>query len=245
MVVSPGREAVTGRCPEPRSPAEFSAALHAHADRYWDRHPLHVRLHEGGLGRRELQQWIANRWYYQKSLPQKDAAIVANCPVADVRRRWVRRILDQDGDGDRPGGNAAWLDLAEAAGLDRAEVLDERHVLPGVRFATDAYVTFARTRPWPEAVAASLTELFSPALMRERLAALRAHYPWIGPAGHRYHLARPEAATADAEHALAVVTAHCTTRSRQDAALAALAFKCDVLWSILDALDRAQRTDGP
>ncbi|MFF4160632.1 pyrroloquinoline-quinone synthase PqqC [Streptomyces sp. NPDC001678] len=226
--------------PEARSTAEFTAALHAHEDRYWHKHPLHLRLHEGRLAPGELRQWIANRWYYQKWLPQKDAAIIANCPLADVRRRWVRRIADQDGSGGsdgRAGGHAQWLDLAEAAGLTRAEVLDERHVLPGVRFATDAYVSFARTRPWTETVAASLTELFSPALMRTRLTALRTHYPWIAPTGHRYHQTRPDTATDDAGHALALVTTHCVTRAQQDAALAALGFKCEVLWSILDSLE--------
>ncbi|GGP44639.1 pyrroloquinoline-quinone synthase PqqC [Streptomyces abikoensis] len=230
--------------PEARSTAEFTAALRAHEDRYWHKHPFHLRLHEGRLAPDELRQWIANRWYYQKWLPQKDAAIIANCPLADVRRRWVRRLADQDGSDGRPGGHVQWLDLAEAAGLTRAEVLDERHVLPGVRFATDAYVAFARTRPWTEAVAASLTELFSPALMRTRLTALRTHYPWIAPSGHRYHEARPDTATHDAGHALTLVTTHCVTRAEQDAALAALAFKCEVLWSILDSLDHAHTGRG-
>lgn len=227
--------------PAARGTEDFTAALHAHAERYWHKHPFHLRLHRGGLSRPELRQWIANRWYYQKCLPQKDAAIIANCPQADVRRRWVQRITYQDGTADGDGGHAQWLDLAEAAGLTRAEVLDERHVLPGVRFATDAYVTFARTRPWTEAVAASLTELFSPGLMRERLAALRTHYPWIAASGHRYFTVRPDAAASDASHALSLVTAHCTTRERQEAALAALAFKCDVLWSMLDAIEHAGR----
>ncbi|MGW1197517.1 pyrroloquinoline-quinone synthase PqqC [Streptomyces sp. NPDC002536] len=221
---------------------EFTAALHAHSDRYWHKHPFHLRLHQGTLGRGELQRWAANRWYYQKWLPQKDAAVVANCPVPDVRRRWVQRISFQDGTAEGRGGLAGWLALAEATGLDRAEVLDERHVLPGVRFATDAYVHFARTRPWTEAVAASLTELFSPGLMRQRLTALRTHYPWIAPSGHGYHATRPQTAASDAQHALAVVVASCTTRGEQDAALAALAFKCDVLWSMLDAVDHAGRT---
>ncbi|GAA2910818.1 pyrroloquinoline-quinone synthase PqqC [Streptomyces thioluteus] len=222
---------------------EFTAALHAHAERYWDRHPFHLRLHRGELTPDEVRRWIANRWYYQKWLPQKDAAVVANCPVPEIRRRWLQRIAYQDGTAEGRGGNAQWLDLADAAGLPRAEVLDERHVLPAVRFATDAYVTFARTRPWTEAVAASLTELFSPGLMRERHTALRTHYPWIDPAGLGYFAARPEAATGDARHALRVVTAYCTTRERRQAALDALAFKCDVLWSMLDALDHAGRTE--
>ncbi|MCC3767342.1 pyrroloquinoline-quinone synthase PqqC [Streptomyces sp. UNOC14_S4] len=225
-----------------RSPQDFTTALRAHSDRYWHKHPLHLRLHRGELSRQELRQWIANRWYYQRCLPQKDAAIVANCPDPEVRRRWVQRVLYQDGTAERRGGHAQWLDLAEAAGLSRAEVLDERHVIPGVRFATDSYVAFARTRPWIEAVASSLTELFSPELMRERLDALRTHYPWIAASGHGYFAERPAAATEDARHALDLVLTHCTTQERQEAALAALAFKCDVLWAMLDALEHAGRT---
>src|SRR5262249_42970674 len=146
--------------------ADFTEALYRHSERYWHHHPFHLRLHHGTLADHELRAWVANRWYYQKSLPQKDAAVIANCPVPEVRRRWLRRIEEQDGAAFGQGGNADWLALAEAVGLTVEEVLDERHVLPGVRFATDAYLGFARTRPWIEAVAASLTELFSPDLMR-------------------------------------------------------------------------------
>ncbi|WP_035840516.1 pyrroloquinoline-quinone synthase PqqC [Kitasatospora azatica] len=224
---------------EPLSTADFAAALYAHSERYWHNHPFHLRLHQGALGDAELRSWVANRWYYQKWLPQKDAAVVANCPVPEVRRRWIRRITDQDGAAFGQGGNADWLALAEAAGLSVEEVEDERHVLPGVRFATDAYVQFARTRPWTEAVAASLTELFSPELMRERLSALHTHYRWVDPAGLRYFELRPEVADADAAHAMELVTMYCTTREQQDAAIAALSFKCDVLWSMLDAIEHA------
>lgn len=243
MVTAPGPAADAGHegC---LTRSAFTTALHAHADQYWSRHPVHLRLHQGGLTGPELRRWIANRWYYQKLLPQKDAAIVANCPVPEVRRRWTERITYQDGTAEGHGGNAQWLALAEAAGLTRAEVLDERHVLPGVRFATDAYVTFCRTRPWIEAVAACLTELFAPGLMRDRLAALRTHYPWVGPSGHDYFTTRPAAVADDARHALGLVLSYCTTRQLQDAALAALTFKCDVLWSMLDALDHAGRTDS-
>jgi pyrroloquinoline-quinone synthase len=218
---------------------DFAAALGACSEKYWDKHPYHDRLHSGGLDDAELRRWIANRWYYQKRLPQKDAAIIANCPEADVRRRWLQRIVYQDGTRAGDGGLEAWLALATAAGMSRSEVLDERYVVGGARLATDAYVSFALTRPWTEAVAASLTELFSPALMSTRLSALRDHYPWIDSSGHAYFIKRIGAATKDAAHAREVVLTHCTTRDQQDAALDALTFKCDLLWSMLDAIEHA------
>jgi pyrroloquinoline-quinone synthase len=214
----------------------FIAALRAQSQRYHSRHPFQVLMNEGRLSRRQIQGWVANRFYYQKNIPQKDAAILANCPDREVRRRWIRRILDQDGTADGEGGIEAWLRLGEAVGLTREEVWDERHVVPGVRFAVDAYITFARTRPWVEAVAASLTELFAPDLMAERLAAFERFYTWIDPAGLAYFRARLTQAPRDAEHALEVVTEHCRTADEQARAVAALSFKCDVLWSMLDAI---------
>jgi pyrroloquinoline-quinone synthase len=217
----------------------FVAALRDRSRRYHDRHPFHRRMNEGSLSRRQLQGWVANRFYYQENIPRKDAAILANCPDREVRRRWVRRILDHDGTANGQGGIEAWLRLGEAVGLAREELEDERHVVPGVRFAVDAYVTFARTRPWVEAVASSLTELFAPDLMAERLAAFERHYPWIDPQGLAYFRARLTQAPRDAAHALQVVTEHCRTPDERAAAVAALSFKCDVLWSVLDAIDRA------
>ena len=214
------------------------AALRAQSQRYHDRHPFHRKMNEGALSRRQVQGWVANRFYYQENLPLKDAAILASCPHREVRRRWIRRILDHDGTVDGEGGIEAWLRLGEAVGLTRDEVQDARHVVPGVRFAVDAYVNFSRTRPWVEAVASSLTELFAPDLMAERLAAFERHYPWIDPQGLAYFRARLTQAPRDSEHALQVVLEHCRTPDEQAAAVAALSFKCDVLWSMLDAIDR-------
>ena len=227
---------------DPLTPEEFVAALRAQSNRYHHTHPFHVAMHEGRLSQAQLQGWVANRYYYQKSIPIKDAAILSNCPDPAIRRRWITRIHDQDGIGEDEGGLHAWLLLAEAVGLSREEVLAGRHVLPGVRFAADAYVAFARTRPWIEAVAASLTELFAPSLMRERIAAFERHYPWIQPEGLRYFTSRLTQAPRDATDALDLVLAHCTTREQQDRALAALTFKTDVLWSLLDAV---HQTYGP
>ncbi len=220
----------------------FVGALRAQSQHYHDQHPFHVNMNEGRLSRRQIRGWVANRFYYQENIPRKDAAILANCPDREVRRRWVRRLVDHDGtegdDGDE-GGIEAWLRLGEAVGLTRDEVRDERHVVPGVRFAVDAYVTFARTRPWTEAVASSLTELFAPDLMAERITAFEHRYPWIDRAGLAYFRTRLQQAPRDSAHALEVVTEHCRSTDEQERAVAALSFKCDVLWSVLDAIDRA------
>jgi pyrroloquinoline-quinone synthase len=218
---------------------EFVAALRAQSQRYHDQHPFSRRMNAGELSPGQIQGWVANRFAYQACIPRKDAAILANCPDREVRRRWIRRIHDHDGTADGEGGIEAWLRLGEAVGLTREEVEDERHVVPGVRFAVDAYVTFARTRPWVEAVASSLTELFAPDLMADRLAAFERHYPWIDPGGLAYFRARLTQAPRDSEHALQVVTERCRTPDQRAAAVAALSFKCDVLWSMLDAIDRA------
>jgi pyrroloquinoline-quinone synthase len=173
----------------------FIGALRAQSQRYHSRHPFHAMMNEGRLGRQQIQGWVANRFYYQENIPRKDAAILANCPDREVRRRWIRRIHD--------------------------------------------HVTFARTRPWVEAVASSLTELFAPDLMAERLVAFERFYTWIDPAGLAYFRARLTQAPRDSEHALEVVTEHCRTPEEQARAVAALSFKSDVLWSMLDAIEGA------
>ena len=217
----------------------FIEALRAQSQSYHSEHPFHARMNEGSLSRRQIRGWVANRFYYQVNIPRKDAAILSNCPDREVRRRWIRRIHDHDGTADEQGGIEAWLRLGEAAGMEREEMLDEQHVVPGVRFAVDAYVTFARTRPWVEAVASSLTELFAPDLMAERLASFERYYTWIDPEGLAYFRARLTQAPRDSEHALEVVKEHCRTPDEQARAVEALSFKNDVLWSMLDAIDIA------
>jgi pyrroloquinoline-quinone synthase len=190
----------------------------------------------GALDRAQLQAWVANRYYYQKQIPVKDAAILANLPSATHRRVWIARISDHDGTGDgSDGGTASWLSLARAVGLDEADVRSERAVAPGTRFAADAYVTFARTRPWIEAVASSLTELFGPPVMERRVAAILEKYPWIDRPGLAYFERRIPLAKRDADSALSWVVREATTPENQERCVAALRFKCDVLWSILDA----------
>lgn len=214
------------------------------AARYHNNHPFNQRMHRGELSRAELQLWVANRYCYQRAIPLKDAAILSNCPEQSVRRAWIQRIIDHDGREGSEGGLEAWLRLAEAMGVVRDVVLSEARVLPGVRFAVDAYVQFCRTRPWLEAVAASLTELFAPTIVSERLSAILTHYTWIEPEGLQYFRTRLTQAPRDAEYALGLVLERCVTREWQDRAVAALTFKCDVLWSLLDAVEQGAIPGG-
>jgi pyrroloquinoline-quinone synthase len=222
----------------PLAPGDFISRLRAQGGRYHNLHPFHRRMDAGELSREELKRWVTNRFYYQKCIPLKDAAIMANCPEVDVRRVWVQRILDHDGTSSERGGIDSWLALGEALGVDRDELVSERHVLPGVRYAVDAYVTFARRAPWIEAVASSLTELFGPAAIKVRLEALERHYDWIDPAGLAYFRTRLQKAPIDARYALELTVERCSRRDQQDAAVAALRFKTELLWAQLDAIDR-------
>jgi pyrroloquinoline-quinone synthase len=220
------------------TPEELVERLRAQGTRYHNLHPFHVRMDAGELTREELQRWVANRFYYQVCIPLKDAAILSNCPEVEVRREWIQRIVDHDGTAEGTGGIESWLRLGEALEVTREELVSERHVVPGVRFAVDAYVTFARQRPWVEAVASSLTELFGPGAMKVRLEAFERHYPWIDPAGLEYFRTRLVQAPRDAQYALDLTVARCTTPGQQDAAVAALRFKTEVLWAQLDAIER-------
>ena len=223
---------------EPWSPEELVERLRGLGARYHHLHPFHVRMDAGELSREELQRWVANRFYYQRCIPVKHAAILSNCPEVAVRRLWIQRIIDHDGTSPGAGGIESWLRLGDALGVDRDELESERRVLPGVRYAVDAYVDFARRKPWIEAVASSLTELFGPGAIRVRLAALEAHYPWIDRAGLTYFRDRLEQAPRDADYALGLVVERCVTREQQERAVAALRFKTEVLWAQLDAIER-------
>ena len=218
----------------------FVAELRAQGTRYHNLHPFHQRMDAGELSREELQRWVTNRFYYQQSIPLKDAAIMSNCPEVEIRREWIQRIIDHDGTADDDGGIESWLRLGEALGVTREQLTSGEGVLPPVRYAVDAYVTFARTRPWIEAVASSLTELFGPAAIKIRLAALERHYPWIDPAGLEYFRTRLVKAPLDASYALELTVDRCTTREHQLAAVAALKFKTELLWAQLDAIDRGE-----
>jgi pyrroloquinoline-quinone synthase len=227
------------------SPDQLMARLRAEGvRRYHDQHPFHRRMHEGTLSRIELQTWTLNRYYYQTRIPIKDAIIVSKSEDPVFRRAWIRRIHDHDGDAPGEGGLAQWLRLAEAVGLDRQRVADCYDVLPGVRFACDAYVTLCRDSPLVVAVASSLTEMFAPDLMSRRIASWEQHYPWVGSEALAYFRGRVPRARRDGEEGLTFVVAHATSRALQEACIAALVKKTEVLWHLLDCVDAASSGGG-
>jgi len=230
----------------PLPPDAFERALRDLArGRYHDTHPFHVRMHRGGLGPAELRTWVLNRFHYQRSIPVKDALILAKLPEPWMRRSWLRRIRDHDGPADGEGGIERWLRLGEAVGLDRADMESGESVLPGVRFAVEGYVNFCRLRPALEAVASSLTELCAPDIMLARLESFPLHYPWVGESGLAYFRDRIPQGRRDGAEALSWVIEWARTPTEQRAALSALAFKCDVLWSLLDAVEHGTGPGGP
>lgn len=223
----------------PWSREEFEERLRAKGAGYHIHHPFHVKMYDGTLSPDQIRGWVANRFYYQICIPQKDAAILANCPDRETRRKWVERIHDHDGWGDNPGGIEAWTRLGIAVGIPREELWSLKHVVPGVRFACDAYVNFARQVPWQEAVCSSLTEMFAPKIHKDRLQTWPQNYPWIEADGLQYFRSRIPLATRDVEHGLQVTLDYFTTRRQQERALEILQFKLDVLWSMLDAIEKA------
>ena len=216
---------------------EFVARLRREGERrYHDRHRYHVLMHEGKLSRLQLQQWVLNRYYYQTRIPIKDALILSKSEDPAFRRTWMRRIRDHDGEVEGEGGLAMWLRLAEGVGLDRDEVASCRSVLPGVRFACDAYVEFVRSRSLLEAVASSLTEFFAPDLMTKRILAWEKHYPWVDPGMLAYFRSRVTRARLDSKEAVEFVTRHAVSRELQDLCVAALIRKTEILWQLLDSV---------
>jgi pyrroloquinoline-quinone synthase len=224
---------------EPLSAEALADAMRAFSTSYYARHPFHELMHAGKLTQRQLQGWVANRLAYQRAIPRKDAAIISNCPEPEVRREWMQRIVDHDGVRPGTGGIELWIRLGEALGVPREELEDERHVLPGVRLAAESYVTFCKTRPWIEAVASSLTELFAPELMRKRIAAFPEHYSWIQPEALEYFRSRLVQAPRDSQQGLRLVQERCTTVESQRRAFEALAFKLEMLWVMIDTIHHA------
>ena len=232
----------------PLTAAELVARLREEGvKRYHDQHPFHQAMHAGTLTRAELQAWTLNRYYYQTRIPIKDAVILSKSEDPAFRRAWIRRIHDHDGapGGDTEGGGLAlWLRLAEAVGLDRDEVASCRSVLPGVRFACDAYVTLCRESPLVVAVASSLTEMFAPDIMSKRIAAWEQHYPWVGAEALAYFRGRVPRARRDGEEALAFVVAHASSRALQEACIGALVRKTQILWHLVDCVHAATEREA-
>ena len=224
---------------EPWTKIEFERKLRDKGRFYHIHHPFHVAMNSGESSPEQIRGWVANRFYYQTTIPVKDAAILANCKERSVRREWVQRVLDHDGYDQEEGGIEAWLSLAEAVGLTRDEVLSEEHVLPGVRFACDAYINFARQASWQEAACSSLTELFAPEIHKKRLQSWPEHYPWIDEEGYNYFRKRLSEARRDVRHGLNITLDFFDSRDLQDRALKILQFKLDILWSMLDAMQMA------
>ncbi len=227
------------------TPDGLEAALRAiGAERYHNLHPFHKLLHGGQLSRGQVQAWALNRFYYQSRIPAKDAFLLARLPTPDLRRAWRSRILDHDGDGPGTGGIARWMKLAEGVGLDPDYVASTLGILPATRFAVDAYVDFVRDRTILEAIASSLTEMFSPTIIAERVSGMLRNYPFVTEATLAYFTPRLTQAPRDVEFALGYVKAHADSVEKQQAVLAALRFKCDVLWAQLDALYFAYVSPG-
>ena len=229
----------------PMTPDELEAAIRAvGAERYHDKHPFHRLLHSGKLDKGQVQAWALNRYCYQSAVPRKDAALISRVVDRDLRREWVHRILDHDGGDGEEGGIERWLVLTDALGLDRAYVVSMQGALPATRFAVEAYVSFVREHSLLEAVASSLTELFAPAIHRERISGMLENYDFIGERAMQYFSRRLDQANRDADFALDYVKRNALTAEVQMAAVDAVRFKCNVLWSQLDALHHAYVTPG-
>ena len=221
----------------PLSADELEAALRRVGEaRYHNLHPFHRRLHGGQCSRAEVQAWALNRYFYQSMIPIKDATILTRMEDPALRREWRRRIVDHDGQHEGDGGIARWLKLTEGLGLDHAYVMSTAGILPATRFAVEAYVNFCRTRSLLEAIASSLTELFSAQIIGERVEGMLRHYDFVSAETLAYFTARPPQAQRDSDLALDYVREHARTPDDQNKVTRALEFKCDVLWAQLDAL---------
>lgn len=228
---------------QPWSREEFEEKLREKGRGYHIYHPFHVMMYEGKLTKEQLQCWVANRFYYQIAIPMKDSAILSNCPDVEVRKQWIVRITDHDGVDDAVGGIEAWIQLGNAVGLTREQVTSLEMVSPGVRFAVDAYINFAKQRPWQESVCSSLTELFAPHIHQQRISSWPQMYPWIDETGLVYFKKRLTEARRDVEQGLGVTLDYfSTSRAMQMKALDILQFKLNVLWVIADSIMLASTT---
>jgi coenzyme PQQ biosynthesis protein C len=222
------------------TPDELEAALRdIGARRYHRLHPFHKLLHGGKCAKGQVQAWALNRYYYQSMIPIKDASLIARCEDSAIRREWRSRLVDHDGEAADDGGIARWLRLTDGLGLNRDYVTSLRGLLPATRFAVDAYVRFVREKTLLEAIASSLTELFSPQIISERVEGMLASYPFVTRETLAYFDKRPPQAARDSDFALDYCKKNARTPEQQQQVLAALEFKCSVLWAMCDALHHA------
>jgi pyrroloquinoline-quinone synthase len=227
------------------SNAEFEAAIReVGAERYHDKHPFHKALHGGKLKKGQVQAWALNRYCYQEAVPRKDAAFMSRVNDRELRRAWIHRIHDHDGLGEEAGGIERWLTLTDGLGLSREYVTSRRGALPGTRFAVEAYVRFVVEQPLVVAVASSLTELFAPSIHRERISGMLENYDFIDDHVLIYFKRRLAQAPRDSDFALDFVKKNARTRDEQETCIEAVRFKCNVLWSQLDAINHAYVTPG-
>lgn len=218
---------------------------HIGATRYHSLHPFHHMLHGGKLTKGQVQAWALNRYYYQSSIPIKDAVVLSRFRDRDIRLEWRHRIEDHDGQIGGEGGIERWLKLTDGLGLDRAYVESSAGILPATRFAVDAYVNFVGVKSPLEAIASSLTELFAPNLHEARISGMLQHYDFINPSVMTYFQRRLEQAPRDAGFALAYVREHARTPEERQQVCDALTFKTNVLWVQLDALYHAYVSGFP
>ncbi len=216
---------------------EFEQKLRDKSKYYHRNHEFHILMNDGKLDKEAVQGWVANRFYYQVAIPVKDSAIMSNCWDREVRRHWIQRIIDHDGGDDDSGGIEAWLELGEAVGLPRDELLTHKHLLPGVKFAIDAYINFARQELWQVAASSSLTELFAPTIHQDRIDNWPDKYPWIDKQkGYRYFKKRLNEAPRDVVRGLEITLDYYRTREQQEMMLNVLQFKLDILWTMCDCM---------
>lgn len=205
-------------------------------ERYHINHPFHHLMVEGKLTKGQMQAWALNRYCYQAAIPIKDAIILSRLDDVAARVAWRERIIDHDGGEGKAGGIERWMKLATGLGLDEAAVASRRLALPATRFAVGAYLALVEKRSVLEAIASSLTELFSPKVIGERVPAILKKYDYVTEDTLAYFTPRLTQAPRDAEFALAYVLEHARTVEQQQAAVDALIAKCDILWAMLDAL---------
>lgn len=229
----------------PWSRDQFEYELRSMEKYYHIHHPYHTLMNAGKLSQQQIQGWVANRFYYQVSIPIKDANILANCPDQETRAQWVQRIIDHDGLPGETGGIEAWIQLGIAVGLSRKQITSYQYVLPGVRFAVEAYINFARRADWHEAASSSLTELFAPKIHQQRLDNWPEHYPWIDQTGYTYFRKRLTEARRDVQHGLDITLDWCKTHEQQKKMIGILKFKLNILWTMADAMYLAYIKDMP